>query len=181
MPQVSLASRAEPCIIKPNAADAPQTGPQPKQPSVSTSDRSWRKANVSPVPVEPQQLRWFWQETFNRLSSLNRRVQEGKDLEAAREFCAYLLWSGVLEVFASITPEGISHVDWPHLRWKAEELQREVQERWRSGKNNPNIEVAELEAINRKLDLIAGHVSKLQRDGGESEWQPQSQASSNAA
>jgi hypothetical protein len=47
------------------------------------------------------------------------------------------------------------------MRWKCEELQRKVQDRYRLNDGKPHIERTELEEINRKLDLIAGHVAKF--------------------
>jgi len=41
---------------------------------------------------------WLWSETLNKLLSFERRVREGKDLEAAREFASYVLWSGIIKI-----------------------------------------------------------------------------------
>src|SRR5450759_2817873 len=103
----------------------------------------------------------FWKETANKLDSFRARVQEGKDLEAAREFCAYVIWSGMLRMFDAYPQEFPLKVDGAFLRFKAEDLQREIQERWRSGKNAPSIQFSEVQSINHKLDLIAGHLAKF--------------------
>ncbi len=52
-------------------------------------------------------------------------------------------------------------VDGAILRWKSEELLRKVQERYQTKNLKPKIDAAQLESINRKLDLIAGYVAKL--------------------
>jgi hypothetical protein len=112
-------------------------------------------------------LAWMWNETRNRLDSLSRRVNEGKDLDAAREFANYVQWSGMCKLFDQYAGgSGPLKIDGAFLRWKAEELERTVQEIWQSGKIQPQIPLAEVEAINRKLDLIAAHVSKI--SGGSS-------------
>jgi hypothetical protein len=47
------------------------------------------------------------------------------------------------------------------IQWKAEGLQRDVREWWTRPGKEPKFDFATLAPISEKLDLIAGHVSKL--------------------
>jgi hypothetical protein len=98
---------------------------------------------------------------MNSLGRQDRRVQEGKGLEAALEFARYVFWSGIIELCEEYPQEHPLKVDGAMMRWKCEELQRKVQDRYRLNDGKPHIERTELEEINRKLDLIAGHVAKF--------------------
>jgi hypothetical protein len=105
---------------------------------------------------------WFWRETVNRLDSLQQRVNEGKDLDAAVEFARFVLWSKMADLLKPQDCDGMLKVDSAFLRWKAEELQRSVCDAYRTGKAAPRGEQGQLDAIGHKLDIIAGQLSKLQ-------------------
>jgi len=109
---------------------------------------------------------WLWRETVNRLDSLQRRVNEGRDLDAAVEFARYILWSKLPDILKPHDCDGFLKVDSSFLRWKAEELQRCVTECYRLGKGAQRGEQTQLEAISRKLDLIAGQISKIPMPSG---------------
>ncbi len=104
---------------------------------------------------------WLYRETVNQLDRYGKAVAQGSALSEALNFTRYLLWSGITKVLeAHARPEPLK-VDGAYVRWKAEELQRAVQERFKMNKTAPNVALSELESINHKLDLIAGHISKL--------------------
>jgi len=90
-----------------------------------------------------------------------RRVRENKDVMAALDFARYVTWSGIIKVLDANASESPLVVDGALIRWKCEELTRMCQERFRTGQSSPHVEQSELEAINRKLDLIAGHVAQF--------------------
>jgi len=108
-----------------------------------------------PGPVE---YHWLYKEAINKLASFERRVREGKDVEAAREFCAWLLFSKLDDILKPHDCQGALKVDSGQLRYRAEQLQREVQDAWRSGKVS-HVDASALDGINRKLDLIAAQVA----------------------
>ncbi len=85
----------------------------------------------------------------------------GQDLNAAIEFARYVLWSKLDDVLKPHDCDGALKVDSAFLRWKAEELQRNVQECYQLGKGATRTEQTQLEGINRKLDLIAGQLVKM--------------------
>lgn len=104
----------------------------------------------------------IYRETMNRLSSLQNRVNEGKDLEFALEFCRYIFWSGIIELleYHASTQSGLE-VSGANLRTRVKQLQEDVQRRFVKSNTSPKVELSELEKINHKLDLIAGRISQL--------------------
>lgn len=113
------------------------------------------------VQIHPSTWHWLWSETVNRLDSYQLRVNEGQDLDAALEFARYVIWSKLAEVMAPHDVAGALKVDSSFLRWKALELQRTVQDAFRTGKAAPSGNQAPLEAIGHKLDLIAAQLAGL--------------------
>jgi len=112
-------------------------------------------------PLDSVKMHWMWRETIARLDVYAKRVSESKDLEAALEFGNYLLSSGLVKFFDSIPQPAPLTVDGPFLRWRVNELLQAVRSRYRTNDSQPHVEASELEAISRKLDLIAAGVAKL--------------------
>jgi len=107
------------------------------------------------------QMHWMWRETINRLDVHAKRVSENKGLDAALEFVNYLQTSGLVKFFErSSQPEPLK-VDGSFLRWRCRELQNAVRDRYRTNDVLPHVEASELEAISRKLDVIAAGIAKL--------------------
>lgn len=113
--------------------------------------------------VSPQQAdaHWFWKQSINRLESLRKRVVEGRDLEQALEFSRYILWCRIDKLLVDYKSDGELKVDMPFLRWKAEELQRQVLALYGAGKVRENGNQSAMEAILHRLDIIAAHVATL--------------------
>jgi hypothetical protein len=103
----------------------------------------------------------IWRETLTRLESLDVAVQEAKRLDEALDFTRFVFWSGLLQLFKENPQPFPLKVDGPFLEWKCKELQSKVQERYRLNDGAPHIEETQLNAINRKLDIIAGHLQKF--------------------
>jgi hypothetical protein len=134
----------------------------------SAADAHFNGSSVSALGLphetmrtEPQNLHRIYRETFNRLDRYARLVSEGKSLEAALDFARYVFWSGIIDLCEMNAEEGFFKVDGAHLRWKSEELQRAVQQRFRVNDTSPHLSSAETETIHDKLDSIAGYLSKL--------------------
>lgn len=106
-------------------------------------------------------LHWLWRETVNSLDAYAKRVRECKDLLGAADFARFVRSSGLLKLFDAHESLGPFEVSGASVRKKVSDLLFECGERMRSNKTEPLIALSELEAINRKLELIAGHVSKL--------------------
>jgi len=99
--------------------------------------------------------------TKTQLAVYYDRAREGKDLQAANEFCAYLEWSGILKILeAGSRPEPLK-VDGSFIRWKQQELLGVVRAQFKANAKTISLELSQLEAVNRKLDLIAAHVATL--------------------
>lgn len=104
---------------------------------------------------------WLWKETVARLTLYQHAVNEGKDLDAALAFARYVIWSKLVDVLKPHDCEGFLKVDSAFLQWKAEELQRSVQDVYLAGKSAPQGDQSHLEAISRKLDAIAGRLAQV--------------------
>jgi hypothetical protein len=104
-------------------------------------------------------------ETSHRLDVLARRVAEGRDVMAASEFCRWLSFSGILRLLERYPNQVSSHnplkVDGAFLRWKCEDLQATVNERLRTGNENPSFEKNEFQSMHEKIDRMAGYLSRL--------------------
>jgi len=84
-----------------------------------------------------------------------RRVREGKDLMAALDFARYVMRSGIVTL---LNEQGM---DGAKLRWMADQLAREVQERFVTNDTSPQLKDEDFRTLHDKLDLIAGFVSRL--------------------
>jgi len=111
--------------------------------------------------VSQVDLHVLCRETRTRLDAYSRAVQECKSLDAALDFCRFVTWSGLVQILKAHSNTGVLPIDGSHIEWKVRELQRQIQERYVSGDVKPQVDVAELERINYKLDLIAGQLSHL--------------------
>jgi len=112
-------------------------------------------------PLDQVQLHWMWRETINRLDVYARRVSEAKGLDVALEFVNYLQTSGLIKFFEACPQAEPLKVDGAFLRWRCRELQRAIQDRYRTNDVVPHVEASELESISRKLDVLAAGIAKL--------------------
>jgi hypothetical protein len=100
-------------------------------------------------------------ETAARLDTLLKRARESKDLQAAKEFVSYLQWSGILKLLEHHSHDGPLKIDGPHLRWKANQLLEVVHGQFNKPQTLVSLELSQLEAMNHKLDLIAGRLATV--------------------
>jgi len=103
-------------------------------------------------------------ETTSRLETLTKRVREGKDLHSAKEFSSYLRWSGVLKLLETHESTGPLKVDGALIRWKNDQLIAAINEQFKNSSVIVPLELSALEAINHKLDLLAGRLATVTRD-----------------
>jgi len=112
------------------------------------------------MPLNEVDWHWLYLQTCDRLAVHEKRVREGKGLDAALEFAQYVQWSGIVKILtAHSRPEPLK-VDGPHLKWMVGQLEELVRAHWKNEKV-PVVELTELERINHKLDLIAGHMGRM--------------------
>lgn len=108
----------------------------------------------------------LWRETSRVLDRYQERVDQGHDLMPALDFARYVLWSGLVPLMKSEGQDGALKIDGSLLEWKAKELQEAVQARFRSERNGKcMLHETQLEALNRKLDLIAGRLAQVTTAG----------------
>jgi hypothetical protein len=103
----------------------------------------------------------MYMDAHAKLDGLNNRVSQGLDLQPALDFAAFVLWSGLVplcRIFADPKPPKI---DPDLLKWKAEELQRDVRSHW-TKPSDKRIKLDLLTSIHHKLDTIAGVISGMQ-------------------
>lgn len=102
--------------------------------------------------------------TVARLDSYAARVAENRGVEEALDFAKWVINSRLPQVLAHHSCEdgqGGLKVDAALLRWKAEEVQRACQERYRLNDSKPHVEALQLQSIHEKLNLVAGYLSRL--------------------
>jgi hypothetical protein len=104
-------------------------------------------------------------QTVNQLDSFSKRVQEGRDVEAASDFARWLSFSGICLLLERYPNQVQSldplKVDGSFLRWKCEQLIEACNERFRTNSLNPVFAKKEFESMHEKIDRIAGYLSKL--------------------
>jgi len=102
-----------------------------------------------------------YRELVHHLQILAECVAEGKRLDEANDFCRVIINSRVCDLLSPYDSTGALKVDSAHLGWMAEDLRRVVCEQFRGGKVLPVDHSGTLQAINSKLDLIAGHLARF--------------------
>ena len=104
-------------------------------------------------------------QTVNQIDAFSKRVQEGRDVEAASDFARWLSFSGICLLLERYPNEGQSHnplkVDGRLLRWKCDQLIEACNLRFRTNNLNPSFEKKEFESLHEKVDRMAGYLSKL--------------------
>lgn len=107
---------------------------------------------------------WFarvYSESSSRIDVLSRRVQEGRDVLAASEFCRWLLFSGIIKLLEENPNPAPLKVDGAHLQWKCEELLQLCNSRLRSPVAEPCLTAGYLQSLHDKVDLVAGYLSRI--------------------
>ena len=107
------------------------------------------------------QLYKLAQETRTRIEVLTVRAGEGKDLMASKEFVAYLEWSGLIRFLASSDPPDGLPFDGGNIKKQADLLLEIVQDQFKGNAKEVSLSLSQAELINRRLDLIAGQLSKV--------------------
>jgi hypothetical protein len=102
----------------------------------------------------------IYREAVNKIDTYSQRVKQGQDAQAALEFGGFILWSGIIPLCREIATDSHPKIDGSHLQWLAEELQRDARERLSFPGKPAKIDATQLEAINRKLDVIAAQIQR---------------------
>jgi len=111
--------------------------------------------------IDEADLHWLWKETQSRLDRFAGCVRECKNVTEAADFCRWLQFSGLSKVFRVFPQPPPFLVDHVIIEKKSADLLFECGELFRAGKADPNYAASDIAEINRKLDVIAAHVSTL--------------------
>lgn len=106
-------------------------------------------------------LHQIWRETTRKLEAYARDVRENKNVREASEFARWLQFSGVIKILEAFPQAEPLRVDGAALRKLAHELVLDCGECFRNGKADAKYAASDIAEINRKLDLIAAHVSTI--------------------
>jgi len=143
------------------AATPNRPGEPPKSTGVGRNHGIQLHDSESLMQPDSAQLYILCRETSNRIASLGRAVDEGHRLDEAANFARFVLFSGICTLLKSFPQGDPFPVDGHLLQHHAEQLLQAAQDRYRTGDTKAKLDWSYLDAINRKLDLIAGQVSKF--------------------
>ena len=112
-------------------------------------------------------------EIADRIATFTKRANEGKDLYAAKDFCSFIQWSGILTLLEQNASLGDPlPVDGKALRQDVERLAMLVCDKFRENSKTVTLEMSALESIHHKLDLIAGQVARIPVESQAVEFRP---------
>jgi len=106
------------------------------------------------------QLHLVWRATLTRLDTLTQRVRERQDVLAASEFARFVRHNGLLKLFSLNPAKDPLPVNAGQVDKACGELLSLCEDVWK----NRDVAVAtetNLAALNRKLDILAAHVSQF--------------------
>jgi len=126
------------------------------QPDFHDSRSQNAKGFMRPDEVD---LHWLWRETTNRLNVLAGLVRENKRVLEAADFARWLRFSGLPKLFKQFPQATPFCVDGDAVQKQIDDLLFECGEKFRTGKADPQYAASDIAEINRKLDIIAAHVS----------------------
>jgi len=111
-----------------------------------------------------ERLHWLWKEVSLRLQVFSRRVQEGRDAEAASEFARFVRNAGLVRLIALSGAKGGAYaVDAPALDKAVSRLLDDciAPLNGRVPQTRASAVVASYESLERKLDGLTEAVAKL--------------------
>jgi len=111
--------------------------------------------------IEPHKVHWLWKETVNRLRVLQGRAREGKCVDEASEFARWVRMSGLAHIYETFTSPAPLEVSWPTVEKLIVDILWDCEAYYKNAPQGPWVQKSELEAINHKLDLIAGRIARL--------------------
>lgn len=111
-------------------------------------------------------LHVLWRETSNRIEVLQRRVNEGCDVDVASEFCRWLRFSGILKLLESAPDDARLPCKGLHLSKRVETLLSGCGEYYskheRSNVKPPaQVPRSELEGIHAQLNELRKELARL--------------------
>lgn len=116
--------------------------------------------------LDAAKLHVLWRETNTRIDVLQRRVNEGVDVDAASEFCRWLRFCGVMRILEEAPSDSVLPCPGKELAAKIESLGRDCYA-WYAQHERANVKPpsqvprSELEAINAQLQSLQAQLSSL--------------------
>lgn len=165
-PSAALGEAAERPQLVRGGKPGPKTNAKPRWLGLSPKGDETRglhvPANTCKVRSDNEvNFHRLWAETNRQVDSYAERVRENRDVMQALDFARYVLNCGVVQVLEPVACDGPLKVDPALLRWKAQELARACQERFRLNDSKPHLEALQLQSIHEKLNQVAGYLSRL--------------------
>lgn len=138
----------------------PRSSALPSDRSESSEARLHPSAIVS-TAQNSTEIYVLARQTENRLLVLQKEVAECKSVDEAANFTRYLQNSGILALIETQSPNGPLAVNGSAIRKLCAAILSDCGDLYRNGKATPRYAASDIAEINRKLDIIAGHISKL--------------------
>jgi hypothetical protein len=114
---------------------------------------------LKPRTFDETDLHFFWRSVKARLETLDKRVREGKEVEEASDFARWVQWSGLVKLFESFPQGEPFAVSAAEILRLVGEVLFDCEMWWKKNPRGPWVAKSELEAVNHKLDLIAGQLA----------------------
>jgi len=150
------------CIIPTNARSIAVPGEKPPDEAGSSPSQVLPELQQTcHMQLEPHKVYWLCNETVQRLVTLHKRVCEGKFVDEASEYARWLRFSGVLPIFDAFPSPPPLEVSRAKVEKLIGDVLWECEQFWKKNPRGPWVSLSELEAINQKLDTIAGQLSRL--------------------
>jgi hypothetical protein len=105
-------------------------------------------------------LHWLWKETYNRLSTLERAVAEGRAVDEASNFGRWLVFSDLYDIFNAHPQAHPMEVDGLKIRELGDRVVAACGKIYRGGKTPRNPSQSTVDEINSKMDVILSHLAK---------------------
>jgi len=144
-----------------NETDIPLRESSPKHRALLARRVELAVAQKNAVPIakfDIADVAWLYKETMARLNYYQKRVNEGKDLEAAHDFCGYVFQADLQKLFRLSGAGGFADAD--AMNAKRKELEYQIHEMWRTCKVIKRYDEGAVEALNRKVDMLLEALSK---------------------
>jgi hypothetical protein len=142
------------------SAESPASGACPSADFQGPPKSESKYMRTDLAKIEPYKLHWLYNETRRQLERYATRAEEQVDVQAAVDFARWVQMSGLIGLFKDHPqPE-----PWPVDGQALDELVRTIIMDcgdFLKGNTPGFVRVCQIEAVNRKLDLIAGQMAKL--------------------
>lgn len=105
-------------------------------------------------------LHCMWSHTMLRLQQYLTRIKEGKDVMAASEFARFVRNVGLVDLFSVNATDGPLMVSGAKVDALCSAVLQGCADAW-NNRSAPTVELAAVERINHKLDVIAAHLARV--------------------